>query len=219
MLHRGLRGYNALANPIAIDAERRSIAMRSERVDVVVGAGKSRVNGVFRFQQEPPITNKQRHITIFVPILLPDTLTTRRYDGLFGSPRVEVSGRGFSAVAWNDIQLEGSPESVPLPRGWSMRLYVCNVPLRILDGSFDAKVSYVQPHFSNDIAAYIPIRPPQDETVCLVVFSAEPGRKLRQVSGVSFLSSKKDTLQFAPRDRKLIRVQSLKGAASSPQRS
>ena len=207
----GFGACDALANPIAIDAERRPIAMLSERVDVVVGAGKSRVDGVFRFQQEHPITNRQTHITVFIPVFLPDLLATRRYDALYGSPRVEISGRGFSAVAWNDIQLKGSPESVPLPRGWYMQLYVCNVPLRILGGTFDAKVSYVQPHFPHDVAAYVPIRPPQNETACLVAFSAESGRKLRRVSWFSFLSSKKDILQVIPKDRKLIQVQSLKG--------
>lgn len=199
----------ALANPIVIDAERRPIAMLSERVRVVVGAGTSKVDGVFRFRQQPPFTKNQTHITIFVPVLIPATLPAQRYEALYGAPRVEISGRRLSAIAWNDIELEGSPESVQLPRGWFMHLYVCQWPLRIVSGTFDARVSYVQPHFPNDVVAYVPIRPPRDATACSVAFSAEPGRKLRRVSWFSFIAPKKDTLEFTPRHRKLIRVQSL----------
>jgi hypothetical protein len=184
---------DALANPIAIDADRRPMVMRSERVDIVVGAGKSRVNGVFQFQQESPISDKQKHITLFVPIFLPETITARRYDALFGAPRVEgFPGRAFSAVDWNDIHLEGSPESVPLPRGWSMQLYVCNVPLRILGGTFEAKISYVQPHLPNDIAAYVPIRRLKTQRHVWLSFLLNPVATLRQVSSFSFLSSKKE---------------------------
>lgn len=197
----------ALANPIFIDDKRRPLTILSEKVAVTVGAGKSRVSGEFRIQQETPFTREQTYATIFVPVLLPDTLPERQYQALYGVPRVEIAGRRFSTLAWNDTQLEGSPESARLPRGWRMETYVCDVPLRIVGETFEVKVSYIQPHFPNDVAAYIPIRPPRDAAASHVTFSAESGRELRQLS---FLSSRKSTLQFTPRDRRLIRVQSLK---------
>jgi hypothetical protein len=160
---------------------------------------------------EAPTAGKQTHVTVFIPVLLPDGLTTQRSEGLYGSPWVEVAARRFPARAWKDIHLEGSPDSVALPRGWSMALYVCDVPLRFVGRTFEAKVSYLQPHFPNDVAAYVPIRPPQDKNSSVIAFLAEPGRKLRRVSFFSVLLAKKDRIEFAPRDRKLIRVQSLQG--------
>jgi hypothetical protein len=198
-----------IANPLAVDDGHRPAVMLSERVEVEVGAGKSLVNGHFRFQQEPPLDRKHTHITIFVPVFLPDSLATRRYEALNGPPCVKIAGRSFPAAEWNDITLEGSPEEVRLPRGWQMRIYVCKVPLRFLQPSFDVAVTYTQLHFPNDIVGYVPIRPPSDKKSCQVTFTAQPGRELRQVSWCSALISGRRTLQFVPRDRKLIRIESL----------
>jgi hypothetical protein len=199
---------DALANPTVLDDERRPVAMLSENVMVTVGAGKSLVNGQFRFQQEPPFARKHTHVTIFVPIFLPDALTAERYVASNGSPRVEIAGRSFVAVRWDDITLEGSPDEVRLPRGWRMEIFVCNVPLRNVSPGFDVTVTYTQLHFPRDIVGYVPIRPPLDRKSCQITFSSEKGREVSPMSWFPPFSSGKHLLQFTPRDRKLIQVQS-----------
>ena len=201
---------HAVANPIAIDGERRHAEMLSETVEISVGADRSQVWGQFRFRQEAPFSKKHTHVTIFVPVLLPVGFSDKDYATRYDLPSIEVSGRRFVAEPWNDISLAGSPDSVGnLPKGWSSRLFVCQVPLEGLRETFDVKVSYVQPHFPHGMSAYMPVRPPRDERECSIRFSADKGRALRRKSLFSALASNEQVLVFTPKDRVLIQVKSV----------
>lgn len=201
---------HAVANPIAIDGERRHAEMLSETVEIFVGADRAQVRGQFRFRQQAPFSKKHTHVTIFVPVLLPPGLSDKDHASRFGLPCIEVSQRKFFAEPWNDISLAGSPDSVGnLPKGWSARLFVCQVPLRGLRETFDVTVSYVQPHLPHGVSAYMPVRPPRDERACTIRFSADKGRTLRRPSFFSAWSRAQQVLEFTPKDRVLIQVKSI----------
>lgn len=198
----------ATANPMVFDSERRPTRMLSERVSVAVGPGSSFVVGDFRFQKQPPVSLDEKHVTIFVPVLIPKSLRLEEYRSSHGLPRVEVGRWSFAAAPWNDILLDGTPPEVPLPRGWHMQFFVCNVPLRYLEEeTFQVRISYVQPHLGGDVSGYVPLRPPEDASRSGITFKAGPGFRLRRVALFPCLAPKRRMLHFTPRDRKLIRVQ------------
>lgn len=201
---------HAVANPIAIDEERRRAEMLSETVDISVGGDRSRVSGQFRFRQEGPFSKKHTHVTIFVPVLLPPGLSDKDHASRYGLPCIEVSQRKFFAEPWNDISLEGAPgRTAALPKGWSQRLFVCQVPLQAVRETFDVRVTYLQPHLPHEVSAYIPIEPPRDEQACLIRFSADKGQSLRRASFFSVWSRTQQVLEFTPKDRVLIQVKSV----------
>ena len=201
---------HAVANPIAIDGERRHAEMLSETVEIFVGADRSQVRGQFRFRQAAPFSKKHTHVTIFVPVLQPSDLSDKDYATRFGSPCVEASGGKYFAEPWNDITPDGAPGgTAKLPKGWSERLFVCQVPLRALRETFDVRVCYSQPHLPHGVSAYIPVRPPRDERACTIRFSADKGRTLRRPSFFSAWSRTQPVLEFTPKDRVLIQVKSI----------
>lgn len=205
---------HAMANPIAVDSERRHAEMLSETVDISVGADCSRVSGQFRFRQAAPFSKEHTHVTIFVPLFLPSDLSNKDYATRFGSPCIEASGGRYFAEPWNDIALEGAPQgAAKLPNGWSEQLFVCQLPLPALNETFDVRVSYVQPHFPHGVSAYIPVKPPRDEHACSIRFSADAGRLLRRTSFLSAWSRPKPVLEFIPKDRILIQVKVVPAAS------
>ena len=200
------------ANPVVIDSKRQPTTMTREKVVVSVGAGRSIVTGVYSFKLIPGASARRTddHITIFVPVLLPNTNgSAQAFAARCGLPSVRIRGRKFSGKEWNDIRLDGSPAEVNVPRGWYMALYVYNIPRQYVGQAFDAEISYIQPHFPGDIVGYVPLRPPRDRDSSLVHFAAQPDRRLRDLSGTQLFSLPTESLRIIPKDRVLIRVKSL----------
>lgn len=192
------------ANPIAIDSAARPIRMVAEDVRVEVGDGASRVKGRYRFRQGEDDWPAERdtHVVVYVPVLLPVKDDT--YEEKHGTPVVTVGGRRISTFIRNDLSTGNEPREVPLPKGWGMRIFECEVPLKGLGEEFEVGVEYVQPHFAGNTSAYVPLAPPKEGGT--IRFVAAPGRTLKPVGVLSGLAPARAEITVRPRDRKLIRV-------------
>lgn len=209
-----LVAHGAQANPLAIDRAARPIRMVAEDVQVEVGEGLSRVKGSYVFQQGeddwPAV--RDTHVVIYVPVLLP--ADDRTYEENHGTPVVTAGGRRISTFIRNDLSTGNEPREVPLPKGWRMQIFECEVPLAGLGGNigspegdrgnFEVEVEYVQPHFAGNTSAYVPLAPPDKGGT--IRFVAAPGRTLKPVGVLSGLAPARAEITVRPRDRKLIRV-------------
>jgi len=197
----------AIGNPIVVDSERRPATMTSEQVSVEVGKGHSTVSGDYGFQQRPDdwAGIKPLYVLIYVPVILSEQWA-KKYESTFGPPVVSTAGRDFPAGIRNDLALGDSPESVELPKGWFLQIYEVKIPLRYVSENFDIKLKYIQPNFDGDRVGYVPFLPPDNPTNSRITFRAPADASIRRVGFLSSLSPKKSTIDFTPKDRRLVSV-------------
>ncbi|WP_265595652.1 hypothetical protein [Verrucomicrobium sp. BvORR106] len=191
----------ATANPMVYDDGKLSSTMIHEDVTISVGAGKSQVKGIYRFKLDATSTGEKISKDTLVKILVPVFEPPKQIASSKVEPFITVGARIYRAKKWYGL-------AIP-PPDWYLQTYVCEVPLRFLGNEFEATLSYVQPHFDGDIVRYLPLRPPLDSQACRIVFIADEGRALRPKSRWAWLIKAKTRLQFTPKDREMIQVQSI----------
>jgi hypothetical protein len=207
----GTCGSTGRANPIAVDTSRRMATMIAEDVRVLVGAGESKVSGVFKFRLEEPSAlgeDADARVRVYVPVLSPR-------DGIASDvvaddrPIVRMGRHQITGVAKNSLPYGDKMEFVKLPKGWLMRFYRFEIPARFAGKQFEIAVSYVQPHFPGDVAGYVPLDPPSEPGVARITFEAAKGRALKRIGGLNLFPRPLNRLEVAPQNRKLIRVRSI----------
>jgi hypothetical protein len=201
-----------LANPIAIDTSRRTATMIAEDVRVMVGTGESKVSGVYKFRLDdtPWETSANARVRIYLPVPLArggsasdDSATAQ------DRPIVRLGRRQFTSVEKETLGYGDKMESVKLPKGWLMRFYLFEIPVRyFVAREFEITVDYVQPHFPGDIVGYVPLNPPRDPGAARIRFEAAKGRALKP-AGLRLFSKPMDSLEVQPLNRKLIQVRSV----------
>jgi len=208
----------ANANPIVIDEGQRPSAMLWETVTVHVGRMVSKVDGTYRFRlkNEAHPDGPYTHVTVWLPIILPETGGTAfradeiAYEKKYGSPVVSLGGRKFPISSWHDISRTDQPEfNVSVPKKWYIASYYCDVPTKWLKPEYELQISYSQPHFAGDIVGYIPFRPPGNRGTSRICFRAATGSQVRNDSWLAQFFRAHDFLEFRPVDRQMIRVRSI----------
>lgn len=200
------------ANPIVMDDRVRPITMIAEEVRVLVGAGESKVTGVYRFRLGEPYAGMRAdaHVNVHVPVLMPVSGT--QSSGVAASkPVVRLGKRELPEVEREKPLPFGHLNFVDMPRSWRMEFHLFQIPTRSMGKEFEIEVAYTQPHFAGDVSGYVPMNPPRQSGASRVVFVAESGRKLKHPGGLGWFSKTHDSLLFVPVDRKLIRVRSVPG--------
>jgi hypothetical protein len=208
----------ALANPIVTDEGQRPSEMLWEKVTVHVGRMVSKVEGTYRFRlkNEAHPDRPYTHVTVWLPIILPETGETVfradeiAYEKKYGSPDVSLGGRKFAISSWHDISRSDQPEfNVSVPKNWYIASYYCDVPIKWLKPEYELQISYSQPHFAGDIVGYIPFRPPGNGGTSRIYFEAATGSQVRKDSWLAPFFRAHDFLEFRPVNRQMIRVQSI----------
>ncbi len=214
----GLIATFAHGNPLVVDTESRPITMIAESVAVTVGESESKIEGIYRFNQEKgsPWDSEATRVTVYVPVFLPlGGGATSKELLVQHPPVVTVAEQHFICEEWNDLSPAGAPGSITLPKGCYSVLYFCRLPLEMLTPTFEIGVSYRQPHLPGAIAAYVPLRPPQDqEEASSVTFTGEPGVRLKRPSFLSRFGRSKPSFSFVPKDRELLRVRAIRSSTT-----
>ena len=201
----GLTWTACFGNPLAIDPNHRPCEMLAEQVVIHVGDHSSVVKGRYRFRQKEDhrFVEKAKHVTVYVPVLLPHSTNAEAE-----SPTLQVGARQVSVYIRNDIATGDEPKSVELPKGWRMHSHEYNIPLACIGREFEISVEYIQPHSSKRRVGYVPILPPTDTKTARITFIGIEGRKLKKPSLLSIFHKGNDSISFVPKDRELITVAS-----------
>lgn len=207
-------GVRALAYPSTVDSTRRPVPLIADTVEILIGKDISQVNALYKFRQENNSRQEKRvaHVRIFIPFLLPENAEAD-YVRQHGFPIVSIDGVPFERRMWNDFprEVDLTANVAGLPRGWSLIVYQYDLPVRALKKEFTVSVSYAQVNFPGSVVAYVPIHPPKEKDAALVTFHAPEGVALKAYKRRFFFQKSFPKLEFIPRDRKLIRVQIVRG--------
>ncbi len=203
----GLPFFAAIANPIAVDPERRPTTMLAEDVIITVNRDASSVSGRYVFQQEKDVWPEvpDSHVSIYVPVLLPKGGASA-YEHRYGTPTVTIGGRTFPTKAGEDSYADILPTPVRFPKGWGFTVYEANIPLSVVAQKFEACVRYVQPNFPGHIAGYMPIHPPDPAGKSQIVFVPANGHALRPTGLFAIFRRPAEQIAFSPQDQKLVTV-------------
>ncbi len=194
-------------NPLVMDAQRRSATMTAEKVMITVGQDRSTVKGDFTFHlgSDDWPEKKDTHVLVYIPVLLSHQ-SDENYRRLFGTPIVSIRGQNFPCFTRNDLSYGDEPQSVKLPKGWSMRIFEGKIPLHLVSQTFRVGITYIQPNFPGQVAGYVPLLPPKDASFSEILFVAPEGHSIRK-TGLSYaFQPGEKQLSFKPEDRKLLTV-------------
>jgi len=215
----------SFANPIVYDQGQQPSKMLWKKVTVHVGRMVSNVEGTYRFQlkKEDHPESPYTHVTVWLPILLPETHGAAfnadeiAYEKKYGSPVVRLGGRTFPITSWHDISRTDEPDfNVSLPKNWYVASYYCDVPIKWLKDEYELQISYSQPHFAGDVVGYVPFRPPGNGGTSRICFQATKGSQVRKASWLGQLFRARDSLEVRPVHRQMIRVQSIPVRKDAP---
>jgi hypothetical protein len=188
--------------------------MLTEEVRVQVGAGESKISGVYTFRLEEYQfgtgfwkESPDSRVRIYVPVPLPSGKSADH--SARHRPVVRLRGRQIPGVEKTTLPYGERMEFVKLPKGWFMQFYLFEIPARSLGKRFEITVDYVQPHFSGDIVGYVPFDPPREPGASRIRFEAGEGRTLEKAGGISLFSKRMDVLEVKPENRKLIKMRSV----------
>ncbi len=194
-----------LANPIAIDSERRNYDMTAEKVVVNVNADHSQVTGDYVFALGKDFTPETPdiYVEISVPVILKEK-DVANYTAKWGNPQLRVQNQIFTCkhrYTWSPVDAHSEDH---------VEYFEARVPLKILSQRFEVHVSYIQPHLPWRVSAYLPMLPPAEGLPAEVRFQAGERMHLRRVGGFSFFKPKVSELSFTPEDRKMIKVKAIR---------
>lgn len=190
-----------IANPIAIDSERRYIDMVAERVVVDVKSDHSQVMGEYVFLLGKDFTPEapDTYVEISVPVILKQkdaALYTAKWD----CPKLRVQNQTIACQyqqRWNPMDPQSDDH---------VEYFVARLPLTMLSERFELRLTYTQPHLPGRVAAYLPMLPPSKGLPAEVCFQATQGIRLRRAGGWSLFGQKTSQISFTPQDRKMLRV-------------
>jgi hypothetical protein len=190
-----------IANPIAIDSERRYIDMVAERVAVDVKSDHSQVTGEYVFLLGKDFTPDipDTYVEISVPVILKQK-DAPDYTVKWSGPKLRVKNQTITChhrEQWNPIEPRSDDH---------VEYFVARLPLKMLSQRFELHLTYTQPHLPGRVAAYLPMLPPSKGLPAEVCFQATQGMRLRRVSGWSLFGPKTSQISFTPQDRKMLRV-------------
>ncbi len=194
-----------IANPIAIDSEKRFYHMTAEKVIVNVNADHSRVTGDYVFALGKDFTpdTPDTYVEISVPVILKEKAVAD-YTVKWGNPQLRVQNHTIICQhrqSWSPVDSHSEDH---------VEYFETRVPLKMLSQRFEVHVSYIQPHLPWRVSAYLPMLPPAEGLPAEVRFQAGQKMRLRRVGGFSFLKPKVSELSFTPQDRKMIKVKAVR---------
>lgn len=188
----------ACANPLIMEPDRDFIRMTEERVVVRVGESGSQVEGTYAFSREED--SGATFMRIQLPVLSDKHSPSATVEVI--TPTVKIGQKTFKTRESAPIDLTAKNA----PAGCRLDWFEVEVPTRGIGKTFEARVSYFQPHISGSTAAYLPLEPPKNGSSKIIFQTSEDLVLKPRTKGWTKLKSV-DGVEYRPENRKLLRVE------------